>query len=370
MPNTVQRWRSVPMFALAALLALSSPPGATAWAQGSLPDEIITAPTTLSGGQLDRLRAFTGPISRSLGSGDSELLSEARAAVVRAVQGPSVSVAFRNALSRELEPTLERLITNGTPVEQINALRLAGEIATTRTADFLTRSLSADNRGVRYAAAAGLARSFDAVRVASPALGRQRITGLVDELAARLRTEQDPAIFDAVVRALATAGAIDRQGYEAIRGHAFTSMSDAAADRILADRAAGLTPGPETLRAWLRAVDAARNAILRPPGLDPQARRSAARLAGVQLRWAGAWAEGGMSGGEATGELVRAMVAASEAVIYLIHSPATQTPSLADAMARGQREALLAGVEALVGAQGALTRAPFNLDAGALGPAD
>jgi len=355
-------WRAA---MIAAALAL---PAAHARAQAGLPDTLIGADGALTPAQQDDLRSYLRPLTADLTSGEPDRLSRARKNLVRLTFNPNVSVAFRNALSRELEPTLRSMLRDGGPAERINALSIAGEIATIGTANMLADALAADDAGERFAAATGIRSSFAAVdRAPGQAIGRPRVLDLVEALASRLATEDDPAVLDAIVRAIDAAGSIERPGFAEIRGPAYQALGNAAARRILSLDGAEPVSG-DMLRSWLRAIEACRNALIVPAGLGDPARRSVARLAGVQLRWAAEHGEEAGLGDDTRGELVRTLIAAAENTIYLMHEPATRSPELAQLADRGRWDELRTGVGDLAGPAGVLTRPPFRVPPGDLAP--
>lgn len=338
-----------------------------AHAQAALPDSIIGAPGSLTGAQQTQLEAFVAPLAADLRSGDTERLSNARTQLIRLTFAPNISVSFRNALSRELEPALRAILQDGSPAERINALHIAGEIATTNTADLLSRSLSSEDAGQRYAAASGIRSSFATVdRSDSPAMGRQRVLGLVQALAARMAQESDPSVIDAAVRAIDAAGSIQRPGFAEVRGPAYEALANATARRILTDVQQGVDPSDEMIRAWLRAIEASRNALLDPAGLTGPARQATARLAGVQLRWA---VEHAPDASESRAPMIQTLIAAAENTIYLMHQPATRSPQLSDLASRARWDDLRRGAEELAGDAGVLTRSPFNVPPADLVPA-
>ncbi|MFN0133845.1 MAG: hypothetical protein ACKVW3_15120 [Phycisphaerales bacterium] len=242
--------------ALIALLGACLP--VPALAQFELGPEIIRAQTLPpdAAGKLDQLvTALT-----NLDNDDPALIQRARNSLLAPLRDRQASVAFRTELSGRTVPRLRELSKNQRDFVAINALRIAGETATADSAAVLTDALAEKRLSVRYAAVAGIGRTFDAIADANPAINPDRTLALIDRIAGIIESEPDADVLDAAVRALMSARRIERPNFEPVRDRAFATLTRGVSARL--QKMGGGAPELRSLAAFVRAGKAVRDAII------------------------------------------------------------------------------------------------------------
>lgn len=192
--------------------------GTPALAQSQIDPVLITA-ITLDGTQQQRVREFATPLASGLRSNDQKQIQAARAAILEPMGNAGVSVQFRLEMSRALYDTLRDVVLadagnsgQASSIGAINSTIVAGELATEQASVLLTDAIKSKKADLRYQAAMGIRRTFEAMQTTAPAVGAQRAQDLVREIERRIREENDPLVLDALIRAgLAAAELSDGQ---------------------------------------------------------------------------------------------------------------------------------------------------------------
>ncbi|MCC6677812.1 MAG: hypothetical protein IT436_11755 [Phycisphaerales bacterium] len=259
---------------IAALLVAAA---ATVWSpaalgQEGLPPDIIASTTQLGGTQREAIKAFVATHAGNLTNTDSTVLIRARADLLGPLQGPDVGVSFRTAYSEELEKVLQPLIGDDRDIVAVNSLRIAGELSTRQGAALLEKMLTSKKLTVRYAAVAGIGRTFENLGRTAPAMNAEAARSLAGKLAPVLRGETDSNVFDVAVRAVMAAGALDRDGWGSLRDDAMATLAPAISERF---QKLGTTAAePAMMQALIRACSAGRDALAlaggRPLSADTQ----------------------------------------------------------------------------------------------------
>lgn len=323
----------------------------SALAQGVLPDELVASPQ-LSGADEQRVESYAKSLAPGLVDGDSGAARDARDAAMDPLERDEVSVAFRIAYAEAMLPTLRRLIAGAEPARRLTGIRLAGELATDNSADLVVASLSSKNAAERYMAVASVGRIFQAAGEQPPAVARNRLDALIDELDRLIRAEPDPAIVDAGVRSLLDASAIPESVLPGVGGHADTVLYAALSERVQNDN-----EGDEALIvAVTRALSSAQRRIL-GEGLPKPVVRDSAALAGDGIAM--------LIRTDATGDSAVEMAGGADALIVFatenLDPRAQANPAdLGRALQDGR---LAEEAVAVIGPGGALTSPPHNLPA-------
>lgn len=345
--------------------------GAPALAQLSLPEQVVRA-TVLSDANKSELAAFATPLLADLSSDEPAKLQSARSKLIAPLLDPGVSPAFRLELSRLLEPELRKLLSDKRESIVVNALVIAGEIATSDSVAIANSSAKSPSGVVRYQAAYAVARTFEALQASGEALRPDAAAELARGLQARLQSEQDPAVVGALVRAARAATSITKPGFEPVRAPAIESLC-----RGLASRADLSTDKPLPVQG----VDSMMGAcvLLREQlgaSLPNDTVRSAAEFAGAVLSHTGKVVrKGAMPASDDPAEPLgmreryAQLAAAAENVVALASSRLSggsqvRTRDLAQKLrASSKRDdaAFAEDVAAYVGASGVLTKEPFNI---------
>jgi hypothetical protein len=281
---TLTRSRIARALLCALLGALAAPAVAQ---QRDLPAEVVRGQP-----QPEQLQAYVDENVALLSSQDPREVSRGRTMLLRPLDDRQASVRFRDAYSATLLPKLEPLVAGSSEMNGINALVVAGALAT-KPATLLIEQYSQDPRvAVRYAASAALGRTFRAISDSAPAIVGSEAAALVQRLAGRLATEESADVFDAEVRSLIRAADITRDGYQAASAAALSGMARGVSDKL--SKLTGLADDDTFVGAANRAAGTLRDAAgnnARP--MTPEQLKLAAELGG--RIWG--WVFKGISGG-------------------------------------------------------------------------
>jgi hypothetical protein len=358
---TLRRLSAVCVLAAALLLPVSH-----VAAQMGLPREVIAA-EAIGPGQAAEIGRYADEWAGRLGSDDPLEIKRVRDNLLLPLRERNVSVAFRQAYAERLLPELRNHVRDERDLVIFNALRIAGELATPGSIDVLRDQLRDARPSVRYAAVYGMDRIFATIASEqSPAMGSAAVEQLLNNLGRHLENEQESKVFDAGIRALATAMQIERQNYGHVRPLAFSTLA-----RISSERTKNLDGGPgsaEMLRVLLRSGQIARDvlSVANPrQQLSEQGVREAAELSGHLLAYivrrlqAGDFPHDEPEARSLAGQVV---TVAETSIVLATRTP--QAPNLMGDFSRATQESDRAFFSKAVDLLGLLTRPPFGFPAG------
>ncbi|MCW5766330.1 MAG: hypothetical protein KIT68_10190 [Phycisphaeraceae bacterium] len=303
-------------------------------------------------------------------SGDDLAIKAARSAILRPLQCNEVSLQFRVEYAKALLPVIDPLTQDTRDQVAANALRIAGELATTNALPLIARGLKDQRSAVRYAACYGAGRVFDALRmpdtVSAAAVGAADVDALLADLAALFASEKDPAVLDGCALAFAgatTVAAGKIKSYDA-RSQAVVTFCNAAGAR--AKSLKGSSADAPQLPVMLRAATSVRNALITAGGsgqtLTNPALVAAGGLSGDMLALVARALKGSDKDklDRATLEgLVRAAEAAGSLSRQLLRVSGPPA-NLGEAVKSGRDDQFLRDVLAIIGDGGVLTKSPFD----------
>ena len=194
--------------------------GASAQVQ-DLPAGLVQQASQIDAGGEAQIREYLKQPLEMLGGDDPEKLRIGRGRILEMV-GPqrSPSVPFRLAYSRVLTTELDKLMGEG-EMAQINALVVAGELATDGAMELLEKGRKSATASVRFQAAAGAERTItlynQGVAVNAAALAEGTTLSLLRALGETLKTEADALVLDKSMAALAAAVQNARLREEAVK---------------------------------------------------------------------------------------------------------------------------------------------------------
>ena len=260
--------------ALLLSLALFAPL-APAFAQTDrLPEEVVTT-IVLNDSQKQAIADFTTAHIARLSAQEPQTVAKARAAIIEPLGNARVSAATRLEMSRVLADRVGQLASDPREIVAINAIVIAGELATAPATQVLVSALNDQRPAVRYQAAYGLGRTFESIRTSAAAIRADRVVSLLDTLQSRLASETDGLVVDALVRAIIDAGRIDKQDFSQVSAAAVTSLSKGMAASI--KRQGNAVAQGALIDAYIRAGSGIRD-ILASQRLPDPAVKSAAEL--------------------------------------------------------------------------------------------
>lgn len=359
------------ILAAATPLLLSSAAAAQVGARGPLPTDTITA-RTLDPRQVADIADFVRDGLARLADEDPAGVKAGRKSLQEPLHGAAPSAAFRQEYSRAISDGLSRLSKDARELVAINALLVAGDLATDRGIAVLDAALNDARPAVRYQAIAGLGRTIDAIDRGG-ALDDKSALAVVTRLGGLLAREADPIVVDRLILSLVEATEVTKPNFELLRPRAFLQLAETMSARI---RALGRAPENEgMLRAALRVTTYLRDGLTSPQRpMGPEEIRAASALGGDLIAYTldrldkGDFPASGLDTEEARSRrlLVRDLVAGGETIVYFslaaLGAPPVQTNLKAsfEAATPSGDTAFATGARQLVARGGILTAPPFG----------
>lgn len=264
---------------------------ATASAQvQTLPKDIVTATSTLSASQIETIKQFVSSNVGDMGAESEPLkIRRARQTLLDPLHDTQVSAPFRLEYTRALEVKLGELSSGTKSVVVVNALLVAGELATEPGVAIVEKQLGNKDVSIRYTAVKGLGSTLDAMARRTPALSKERALRIVESLGKLMPTETDDRIGDAIARGLAAGiGVVD------VRDRAVAELGSRLVASLKAQAGKELNSDKlDTLIVAGSAVRDAAAAVGGRPKLNASAVREASRLGIEMLEAASGWIKAG-----------------------------------------------------------------------------
>ncbi|MCC6661137.1 MAG: hypothetical protein IT437_09655 [Phycisphaerales bacterium] len=251
--------------------------------QRDLPENVVRGASP-GPAELDQLDRYVNEYVPLISSQDPREITRGRTALLRPLEDRQIGVRFRDEYSSRLVPKFEALLAGPNEINGINALVVAGALATKPATDLIEKYSTDTRVAVRYAAEAALGKTFQAISETSPAIVGMDAVQLVRRLAARLETEDNAWVFDAAVRSLIKAGQITRNGYEAASAEALSGLAAGAGGKLR--KLAGGKDDDAFAAAVIRAAGTLRDAAgnnARP--FSTEQAKAAAALGGELWAW-------------------------------------------------------------------------------------
>ncbi len=348
--------------------------------RGPLPADLVTS-GTLSASQVAEVDAYAKEWVVQLASEDPLQVRRARKALQQPLDVPRVSARFRQEYSRALAPELQRLARNPRDLVVVNALVIAGDLATDAGVSILDQSFTDPRPAVRYEAVAGLGRTIDAIDRGG-ALESAAAMAILNRLAGAVIDEQDPFVVDRLVRSMMEATEVARGGYEALRAEGYLKITSSMSRKIRALGDARASSG--VLESALRITGHLRDGLTAPgqQAMGSEQVKGAAALGGDLLAYVTDRLAKGDFPPVATGDdeaaaqakraqraLARELVANAETIIYFSLSSLGSSPTPTTLAADFERADANAdtrfrdGAMRIFGRGGVLNSRPFDFAA-------
>jgi hypothetical protein len=296
---------------------------------------------------------------RPLLSGTAAEVRRAREALVAPLEERGVSVPFRVEMSRQLFETLKTLSADGRDVVAVNALRVAGELATTNSLRVVSDGLKDKRPAVRHGALFAMGRLFMQAARTSPAVSQGDMRSAIAELERIASGESDPLMIDGAISAL-VAAARAPEGSAAM-----ARMGEAVGVRL---RAGAKSPsgaeGAGSLGVGVRGVRELRDAMIGGGGrVAPETVQAAAKLSGQLLVLVREHAKAGVGEPDALAQAAQLAHTTLTLASTSLNGPEIEKLRLALADKAKDPAAFAREVDKLVGPDGVLTKAPFTAKA-------
>ncbi|MBS0197149.1 MAG: HEAT repeat domain-containing protein [Planctomycetes bacterium] len=189
----------------------------TAMGQLNQLDATLRHAQQLGDGEKESVRAFVAANSTNLSNADPMLIKKDRGVLLTQLADSKNSAAFRIEYSRQLEPLLSPLVTNANEIVAVNALTIAGDLATAPAANMLLQACGSEKPAVRYQAAYGLRRTFEALgKMPTPTMREDQAADTIKAMGAKLVAESDALVTDGLVLAMIEAAGIGQYRPQAL----------------------------------------------------------------------------------------------------------------------------------------------------------
>ncbi len=375
-PSSIRSALAACVFLAASLAGLP-----TALAQ-DLPAEIVASPSPLSPAQEQTVRDYAKPLLDNLGGDDAIKVRDGRIGLTKPLlrTGIVVGIPFRQAYSKGLAPGLDALVTGKRPLNAINALRVAAELATTEGFDLIDKGCASADPVVRAAAAAAAAKAFDVAAKNPSAAVATRLFQATNTLGNLIKNDPNNDVVDEATRALCVAFTQSTQAE--VRNGACIALCQGISAR--AAKFKSELPKPRLLDALLRAGSTVRDDLTRvanqPIPLSNQATKSIQELGGNLIAFAARMIALGAlpsvkqadtaedrKAKEQTRVMISQIVGAGEQIVSLSAGPDAPRTNYAERIKKADIDAdaqFLEAVKELLGPAGRMTKPPFNFPAG------
>jgi len=296
-------------------------------------------------------------------AGDAATLKRARNSLLNPFRNRGITVSFRLEYAKQLMPVLRPLATSDKEDLAVNAVLIAGELATTDGVALVSAALKDKRVPVRMTAAFGYERTFSALRDTEPALAASQAQTALTDVKASALAEADPHVLDGLAMALDAAARVPETKFPDLRAAAVRAVATTFAART-SDPKADASTYPALVRAGKSIVDALNAGGANP--LPQEAFKEGGGLSGDMLALAlRRVLAGDMSDAERS-ELAN-LVAQAEKVFYFaaqkLGVAAPLQLKLADEIAAGKDAEFKKDVLQIIGDPGALTASPFGFPA-------
>ncbi|MCB9838074.1 MAG: hypothetical protein H6813_01945 [Phycisphaeraceae bacterium] len=332
----------------------------------------LTAPAQLANDASDaQISAYASDKMAGLSGGDPLVVRKARADLLAPLRRADVESGFRLKYSSALQQAgLERLASDADDLVAINAIVVAGELATQLSVNVAEKALRDQREAVRYEAARSVGALLRAADLGAAAIPENQIDALFGVLRGRFGEEPSVQVIDAMIVAL-SAPSLDPE----LRTRCVAALCDGAASAAQRWRD---QPDEQRALTVFRAIDNAYSELLAVQGsVDRGFAQSAAVASGQALvflmDWLRAQPPTGMT--EAQRQLAKDLGAAAERVLLLAHNALTgdlqderltrPLKDFVDGKPGARLENVRAALEPWIGAKGRLHAAPYNVPASA-----
>lgn len=247
-----------------------------ALAQGDEIGADVRRTPQLTQNQAELVATFVKAHSANLGSDNPQLIKRDRMALLAVLADPQASPAFRLRFSEALAPTLNSLSTNASEIVVINSLVIAGDLATAQGVELLTRGLASSKPSVRYQAAFGFRRTFEALAsMTTPTMRPDQAESGIRAVTEQIGKESDALVVDGLVFA-----ATEASRASGLRGAALMHLGNALSAKIKSH--AGKLAPEALAQSYLRAGAAVRDALTASEAgkIAPESMKAATAMAG------------------------------------------------------------------------------------------
>jgi hypothetical protein len=231
----------------------------TSVAQAQCIPTAIVEKISLSSDDEQMINACVASHTTNLGGSDAGLIKADRAKILEPFSSKQVSASFRVRYAKALLPVITPLAEKSDEIVAVNALVIAGELATDSSLDLITRQLSRSESAIRYQATYAATRAIETMNGAQPAVTAPKASELLRAIEKRIAEENDSLILDGLIRtALASLNVAD------LRNQAVEVISRGVQKVIVAAAGNPNFLSNSTMECCLRAVTGVRTVMALP----------------------------------------------------------------------------------------------------------
>jgi len=223
----------------------------------ALPPSTVEA-AAVGGSQQSQIASFVDHWSQRAIGTDAQQAARAQTKLIEPMINSRVSISFRRAYSDALGSLFDQLEANGDIGSTLSALRLAGELGSTRGTKIILSGLDSDDTGVRIFAAGRAGRTFRTTAANGPAMSANDLSSLISKLESITTSTDDQSFLSACVLALGQGCSLPSDDFLAARADCIRIMCDAAGNHLSTD----LSDLDSRVRMAMLASGAATNSLL------------------------------------------------------------------------------------------------------------
>lgn len=273
--RTLQSRLASSCLALALLLAAGTT-CTQAFAQGGLANTVVQA-QVMGDAEDKAIREFVDAQINALKQTPEQTMKARDALLAPLARNNNPSNAFRLRFASTLSAKLTDVLRSGSEMQQVNALVIAGELATSDGLAIIRAGRESKIASVRYQAAAAAKRTVAVLStITPPTIDPVVFAGMLKDLSTQLTKETDVIVIDETLAALTQALDLEQSRESATKelAAAFAHLTTAAGKKP-ADAAVG--------QALLRASDKLRDVATRARGATPDFHKACAQIGATSI---------------------------------------------------------------------------------------
>ncbi len=187
---------------------------------------------SVSGSQQSQITSFASHWSQRATESDAQAAARAQSKLIEPLINDRVSISFRRAYSDALNSYFDSLKASGDISSTFTALRIAGELGTSRGTRIILDGLNSDDAGIRIFAAGRAGRTFRTTATNGPALSASDLTSLIQKLDTLADSSDDQALVSACIQALGYGCSLPSNDFLQARAMCISAMCDAAGSQL------------------------------------------------------------------------------------------------------------------------------------------
>lgn len=209
-------------------LALIAPANAQ---MGTIPPSTVES-ASVNGSQQSQIADFIAHWSQRASGTDAQQAFRAQAKLMEPLINSRVSISFRRAYSEALGTFFDQLESNADIGSTMLALRLSGELGTTRATKIVLAGLNSDDLGTRIFAAGRIGRIFRTTATNGPALSASDLDSLIAQLEKTASSDTNESVLSAAIQALGVGSTLPSDDFLAQRARCITAMCNASSTQL------------------------------------------------------------------------------------------------------------------------------------------